>query len=634
MIELRNKRKNILLGLAVSAAFVLVGLGLTFPIPNLFVSYLHPFGPKFLLYTLFILSLLLIVSRYFEGVRQIAERLSSYRGLTFFFGIAAAVLGTFPVFIFWSGLEVIDPNYSANYSVIAGRVPWSDAASFLTAAHNLLFDGELCEGCYRRPLNASFLAARLAITGFDYNYALLLQAAIFGFASFVCASSVARTHGRAAGIVVFAIVYAYGAYFLPMNMTETLGLTLGALAFAALWSGINNGRFDIYTLGLGLFCLAQVARPGTLLVVAALVVIGLLRFKFKSPAFRLMIMFALAITPAFLTDKLLLFIYGDPSANSTAGNFSYLLYGITVGDKGWIQVFKDYPALYSMSFEAAESFIYDKILENILTQPMIFLSGLLKTFEFGAVNVFPDFLNFVLGGIESKWLYLLLLLPVYVLLSSCVERTCSDISDDSVSREKNTKIFFTLIFVGFFVSLAFIYRDGGMRSIAASIPFIASLVGIAFYPRKIYSPSLHDHDSFSGKTSNLLLYTWGPAILGALIVATALIVPRVAHKFVASPPDVNLRCGPEEEIKVVALQAIASANVPAYRNNLIVHEGNEAIAYWVAAPLPATVFFAYDSVLQTSFFGYGPPGLTDTTDAYVATCMSRVGNGLWKVVSQ
>lgn len=60
--------------------------------------------------------------------------------------LTTALLGTLPIFIYWHGAGFLDPNYPAHYHVIAGRVPWSDGASFLIGAHNLIFDGELCEG--------------------------------------------------------------------------------------------------------------------------------------------------------------------------------------------------------------------------------------------------------------------------------------------------------------------------------------------------------------------------------------------------------------------------------------------------------------------------------------------------------
>jgi len=616
--------------------FLSIVIGLAYPIPNWIALYLHPVGPKFLLFTLFLLSLSLVIFHYFKNADRILISLPSFGNYSVapFLCLAAAVFGTFPIFIYWGGYEVIDPNYAANYNIIAGHVPWSDAASFLTAAHNLLFDGELCSGCYRRPLNASFLAARLTVVGFDYNYALLLQAAIFGVACFLCASSVARTHGWAAGSATFAIVYAYGAYFLPTNMTETLGLILGAVAFAALWTGVNYDRFYIYTLGIWLFCLAQVARPGTLLVVASLLLIGLIKFKDKGLVFKLIVMLALAITPAFLTDKSLLYFYGDPSANSMAGNFSYLLYGITVGDKGWIQVFKDYPELYSMSFAAAESFIYNKIIENILSHPGVFLKGLFDTFEFGAVNFIPDFQRFILGGIGFKIFYLLLLLPIYVLLSSCFDRKYLDVNNYSLSSEGNNKIFFTLIFIGFFISLIFIYRDGGIRSISASVPFIASLLAIVFYPRHVYSLNGQPYNTSSAPVNWRSLHAWGPATMGGLIVIAALIVPRVGHEIVAPEPKIDFHCGPGEDKKVISLLAMAYAKVPAYKPNLSVHESNESIALWSKVALPATVFFAYDAVLQTSFFGYGALNLVDTREAYISVCTSKVGVGLWKVLSE
>jgi hypothetical protein len=609
-------------------------IALKYPIPGWVALHLHHVGAKFLLLTLFLLSLFLVIMRRFKRSTFL---LKSYRikpiNLILFLCFTTFLLGTLPVFIYWSAPWATDPNYSSNYHVMGGHVPWSDAASFLTSAHNLIFDGALPSGCYRRPLNAAFLATRLFVTGFDYNYALLLQGIIFGVACLLCSTSVSRTHGWAAGAATYAIVYSWGAYFLPTIMTETLGLTLGALAFTALWTGFCYNRFYIYSLGLGLFCLSQIARPGPILIILSLLIVGLSQFKDKCFSFKLFFMLGLAIIPGLLVDKLILLFYGNPSANATVGNFSYLLYGISVGDKGYIQVFKDYPELYSMDFDKAEAFIYKKILQNLISSPVLFIQGLTRTFEFGAVKYMIDFKDFVIGGITCKMFYLLVILPIYILLSSYDNLNLRYIRNYLRTPKYNSKFFFVIILIGFFVSLAFIYRDGGMRSTATSVPFFAVLIAIVFYPRHIYVLEQPSKKNADDSESWQRYHAWGPAILGTLIVISALIGPIMAHKFVAKPPpSVNIDCGVGEEKKVIAILAMAYTDIPKDKPYLSVHEANENIASWKKVASPATIFFAYNAIQRTSFFGYGPPGFAEKKDPYITVCASKVAKGLWKII--
>lgn len=78
------------------------------------------------------------------------------------------------------------------------------------------------------------------MSGFDYGNALILQGMLFGVACFLCAVAVGSTHGFAAGAVTFGMVFSFGAHFVPSNMTETLGLILGSLAFTSLWVGLSD----------------------------------------------------------------------------------------------------------------------------------------------------------------------------------------------------------------------------------------------------------------------------------------------------------------------------------------------------------------------------------------------------------
>lgn len=621
-----------LIGLCVLVLAIVVWLG--YSMPSKISLKLHPFGPKLLLLTLFVLPLSLIMTQRYQASWLWFKRKHFFEPITsiFLMCLIAATLGMLPIFILWGGAGVIDPNYSANYHVMDGHVPWSDAAGYLISAHNLIFDGELCSGCYRRPISGAFLAAKLAATGFNFNNAMLLQGVIFGLACFFCAASVARSSGVAAGIATFAIVFSYGAYFLPTNMSETLGLTMGAVAFAALWTGVNDNRFYIYTLGLWLFCLSQIVRPGAVLIIPALIIVGMLQFSDKRALFKLLVMVLLAILPGLFLDKLILFFYGDPSARSTVGNFSYILYGISVGNKGWHQVFVDYPAINNMSFAVAESFIYGKAIQNITAHPLMLMHGLGEIFEQATVNFLPDFKDHVIGGIGKQPLYLMLILPVYVRLSGC----------DNLNREgcalapkSSNKFFFVAVFVGFLLSLAFIYRDGGIRSIATGVPFVATVIAIGLFPRAIYNFGVLENRSGNSE-SRQTYHVWGSGILGGLIVLSALIGPAVAHMVVATPPKVNITCAEGGQKKVMALLAIAYTDVLERESGHRVHESNEYSTLWNNVAIPASIFIAYDAITRTSFFGYGPPRLVEGRGAYMSVCASPVaqsGGGLWKIQS-
>src|ERR1700693_1461324 len=137
----------------------------------------------------------LFYSRFFETIGHLT-------GLTIIM-----MLSLLPLFVIWSGGDV---SYS-----IGGLLPWNDANGYFFGAEHLLYEGRLDDRNQRRPLNATFFAARLVVTGFEFVNTMLLQAGLFGLSAFFAVQAVARTHGRSAAIIMFAVIYAFAAIYLP-----------------------------------------------------------------------------------------------------------------------------------------------------------------------------------------------------------------------------------------------------------------------------------------------------------------------------------------------------------------------------------------------------------------------------------
>lgn len=235
----------------------------------------------------------------------------------------------------------------------------------------------------------------------------------------------------------------------------------------------------------------------------------------------------------------------------------------------------------------------------------------------------------LMGLQQGAFLYLVLLLPVYALLATSEQ-----------IRQKfhcgSPKIFYALTMAGLVLSLPFVYRDGGMRSLSASVPFLASSIAIALYPQRVYSLVPWESNSVYGRCPWRRLITVAPAVLGAVIVFSALIGPAIAHALVQpkeSPPDSSIDCANGEHKKFIALSAMAYADVPRRKPKLQVHELNEDIAFWEKVIPPSTIFFAYDAIERTSFFGYGPVNFESHARPYLTVCAARIGGGLWKVRS-
>ena len=106
-----------------------------------------------------------------------------------------------------------------------------------------------------------------------------------------------------------------------------------------------------------------------------------------------------------------------------------------------------------------------------------------------------------------------------------------------------------IIFIAFIVSLAFIYRDGGDRVLASSVPFLASLMAILFYPKKIYQWGDQSIKQTNDDQHATHLDFWLPAIFGLFIVISALLGPSLANKVIGVPSKFNFECAFGEEKK-------------------------------------------------------------------------------------
>ena len=94
---------------------------------------------------------------------------------------------------------------------------------------------------------------------------------------------------------------------------------------------------------------------------------------------------------------------------STHSNFSYSLYGLVVGGKGWLQVTIDHPEFFNQGEGggAVTDRVYGAAIESILTRPHLFVLGYIK----GIANYFDDLFRFAtafkplrLAGLLVPWI--------------------------------------------------------------------------------------------------------------------------------------------------------------------------------------------------------------------------------------
>jgi hypothetical protein len=217
------------------------------------------------------------------------------------------------------------------------------------------------------------------------------------------------------------------------------------------------------------------ARAGAFFVLPLLVIWAawVLREK-KIVSLPVLAMAVGAIVAGFLINTLMFRALASPEGTPFS-NFSYTLYDLASGGKGWQQVKKDHPEIMQLSEPAYSQKIYALALAEIKQHPGNFANGVLKTwpafFSWGKSSVF----GFVGGEQATVALLarLLLLLLGLAGLVGCVLKWRDPIPALLLAA-----------FVGTFLSIPFVppWEADSMRAYASTLPFYAlyPAVGLAF----------------------------------------------------------------------------------------------------------------------------------------------------------
>lgn len=459
------------------------------------------FLPGILLVTsiyLFVCSLFYSTNKYACHAGKYVESHSG--GLTTWMIFSFSLIGCQMVMI-WGGEAL-------SFFYMGGLLPNSDANNYYKGARGLLLEGTLSEWSSRRPFMTTYLASILAISKFSLSATIATISAITAFSIALFATALRRSEPLAVVLWAFVLVFFFYYRLAGTTLSENLGLTFGSIAFVFLWVAANERSIKLFLLGVTFMALAQVTRSGAVFVLPALVIWGTfwLASGFRA---RFLVFFAgcVAVILGFLLNRLLLDMGG---AGGTAGfsNFSYTVYGLSVGEGGWSQIMKDHPEIVALSEPARSQGIYAEAFKNIINQPTRLFEALLRNLHM--YTIANGGLNIITGS--KAWL--LVQIPTFAGVVWCV-------------RYIKTARYALLLFVlaGVLFSSSIITEDGGLRVFAATIPFSAAIaaVGLQFITRlRGSNPDLNDE--YQSRSPALLAMLLG-AVLIVGIFFTILFVP-------------------------------------------------------------------------------------------------------------
>lgn len=420
-------------------------------------------------------------------------------------------------------------------AALGGLLPLSDGAVYYHDAKLVLAGGQLGNVSAGRPLFPGVLVTLLGLTGQNLQATLAILVMVNAIACFLFAREVQRSHGAIAGVVTLSVLFLFYTRFSGTTWTENLGLVLGTVSFALLWRGANTQSVKLVLLGILLLTLALNARAGAMFILPVLVIWGSW-FVRGSTKFSLRF-FALAtgaVLSGFAINFLVLLVLGQSDAVAFS-NFSYVLYGLALGGKSWMQVMTDHPELKNLELNERSQKIYQLAFEAIRSNPTnLFLSALKAWSEY--LNPLADYnvLSFVrVGIIRRRFLSHLVPLVTYVIYALYVLSLLGILKCYSQRRNSVYSLLLAAC-LGIFISVPFAppVDAQGMRVYAATIPVSAALpaVGCSFLMRrtnwnsrlKISSQSIRLKILPAFSVFLLLLSSLGPVTAKGLNRATPL----------------------------------------------------------------------------------------------------------------
>lgn len=358
-----------------------------------------------------------------------------------------------PMTWYWRGLTF-------DYGFFMGLFPLNDGIQYLTDAYRLLAGLDFTHISTRRPIFSGLLTFLLWISGNNLQVALGIFAVNTGLSVYILANEIRKWLGPiSAGLVSVMLFYCYQEYE-GRIMTENIGLSLGALSLAILINAAHNKNLLRAMIGTFILSLALNARAGAFFSLITLILWGGYFFREKLQfSWKAVIALTLATFLGFALNYLLVKTIGS-SKGALFSNFSYTLYGLAAGYKGWGYI-------YSVEPNPAESQILSMALELIRQNPFNLVYGVFRAFlDYLMPEIMFSYLNF-------KDQQPLISYVLYILTILGIVRAWQ-------SRKEPNSLLSLALFIGCFLSVSFVPPiDSGIRALTATMPVNAIITAYA-----------------------------------------------------------------------------------------------------------------------------------------------------------
>jgi len=461
--------------------------------------------------------------------------------------IGKAITLTVTITIFLLPLIAVWEQVGLLYgTAIGGLLPWNDANGYYIDAAALL-DGYPIGWSARRPLFVGLLATLLNFTGANLSVCIPMLVALTAIGTFFLAQEINQVYGPIPGAAVTILaLFFYKHIGIGTTLTENLGLTMGATSLAIMYAAIRRTSKPMMLAGLYFMTLALCTRPGTFFVLPCLIIAGAVIFKADQKInWRFLAQGIGASMSGFVTNYLLVKQISRGIGHAPFSEFSYILYGVVVGGKGWTQVLIDHPR----AGEGTE--IYRLALAHFRAHPFDLVRGMIKMWsEYLPGHYFHayHFIEFGNSNILTRHIHSLIYILLVAGLIWCVV---------NIKQGQGQGLFLLAAFTGYFASIPFTPSiDGGLRVYAATVAILFILPAAGIYwllglfqrlLRRRWAIQLHRDYSMPDRGYSTRL-VGNLQVLFALLLAAMAVVGPIVIKSNARPPSISrVDCLPAQE---------------------------------------------------------------------------------------
>lgn len=427
-----------------------------------------------------------------------------------------------------------DNSVSMTSLHILGSMQSSDAFAYLRGALGLIATGDLDGWNSRRPLTSVLLTLRILAGSPDMAAVMLLGALLISAGLMLAAREVLLVAGGWAALAFVVACGGFAAEWSPSTLSEGPGLAMGLFGLAAIMAAWRRDSYLIFGLGVAALSIGLMARAGPLLVLPAVIVTAVI-VQWRFGTLRVVAWLAAGIAGAALGFAHSVYLVGllRGSFGMIQSNFSYVLYGLAVGGKGWMQILTDHPELFAGPIRVApEPRIFALAMEAIRANPSLMVGALIDELR----NVPAFFYGYFDTAAVNFWLMSGAVIAILAIPNRWAALALAAI-------------------VGLYLSSPLIMSDGGTRVYATAVPFLGLLVAFGFdafrrgisllaagaAPRDILGALRTPALAVAGNRSAPLLE---PSSLGAMAILGLILVAPHAINWTLQVPKASLDLGP------------------------------------------------------------------------------------------